>query len=275
MMAGIGVRKIEVNPVKAAMAAGQATVGGWSTFCSPVVAEAMAPLGFDWVCVDVQHSPVSWDTTVNCFRAIQLGGGVPMARIPWNESVWIQRTLDAGAMGLIIPMINNEADAVRAVSNMRYSPGGQRSYGGSRLRPYVDGDWKAWSDANMLCVVMIETVEAVQNAEAILAVPGVDACFIGPVDLALSMGIPISAVGPGTEHEAMIQAVLAAGRKVGTPVGKHCNDGAEVKMRIGQGFQFLACANDVRFMTKQAQDELAIVGAERKAGGSLKKGELY
>lgn len=274
-MAGIGVKKIENNPVKAAMAAGRATVGGWVTFCSPVVAEAMAPLGFDWISIDVQHSPVAWDTTVNCFRAIQLGGSVPVARIPWNEPVWIQRTLDAGAMGLIIPMINTEADAVAAVANMRYSPAGQRSYGGSRLRPYVDGDWKAWSDANMLCVVMIETVEAVRNAEAILAVPGVDACFIGPVDLALSMGISLSDIGPGTEHEALIQAVLAAGKKVGTPVGKHCNDGAEVRMRIAQGFQFLACANDVRFMTKQAQDELAVVGAERQAGAGLKKGELY
>jgi len=274
-MSGIGSRKIESNPVKAQMAAGQATVGGWITFCSPVVAEAMAPLGFDWIALDIQHSPISWDTTVNCFRAIQLGGGVPMARIPWNEPVWIQRTLDAGAMGLIIPMINTEADAVAAVSNMRYSPRGQRSYGGSRLRPYVDGDWKTWSDANMLCVVMIETVEAVKNAEAILAVDGVDACFIGPVDLALSMGISPSEVGPGSEHEALLQEVLKAGRKVGTPVGKHCDNGAEVKMRIEQGFQFLACANDARFMTRQAQDELAVVGTARRAGASLKKGELY
>ena len=119
-MAGIGINKIKENPVKAMMAAGQAAVGGWITFCSPVVAEAMAQIGWDWIAVDVQHSPVSWDTTVNCFRAIQLGGGVPMARIPWNETVWIQRTLDAGAMGLIIPMINTRADAVQAVSNMRY-----------------------------------------------------------------------------------------------------------------------------------------------------------
>lgn len=274
-MAGIGMKKITENPVKAMMAAGQAAVGGWITFCSPVVAEVMAQIGWDWIAVDVQHSPVGWDTIVNCFRAIQLGGGVPMARIPWNETVWIQRTLDAGAMGLIIPMINTRADAVQAVSNMRYSTRGQRSYGGSRLRPYVDADWRTWSDANMLCVVMIETVEAAQNAEEILSVDGVDACFIGPVDLALSMGITLDQIGPGTEHEALMQQVLAAGRKVGTPVGKHCNDGAEVKQRIAQGFQFLALANDVRFMTKQAQDELAIVGADRTAGKGLKKGELY
>lgn len=271
-MPGIGITKIEHNPVKAALAAGQATVGGWLTFCSPVVAEAMAPLGFDWIAVDIQHSPVGWETTVNCFRAIQLAGGVPLARVPWNDPVWMQRTLDAGAMGLIIPMVNTAADAARAVSNMRYSPAGQRSYGGSRLRPYVDGDWKAWSDANMLCVVMIETVEAVRNAKAILSVKGVDACFIGPVDLALSMGISPAEVGPGTAHEALIQEVLAAGLQVGTPVGKHCNDGAEVKMRIAQGFQFLACANDARFMTKQAQDELAAVGSERRAGRGLKRG---
>ncbi|NLV74006.1 MAG: 2-dehydro-3-deoxyglucarate aldolase [Chloroflexi bacterium] len=273
-MPGIGFTRIGRNPVKEALISGDATIGGWITFSSAVVAEAMAPLGFDWLAVDIQHSPVGWDTTVSCFRAIQLGGGVPMARIPWNDPVWMQRTLDAGAMGLIIPMINCEADAVKAVANMHYSPAGERSYGGSRLRPYVQGDWKSWSDANMLCVVMIETVEAAQHSDEILSVPGVDACFIGPVDLALSMGIRLDQMGPGTEHEALIQHVLQVGQKVGTPVGKHCNDGAEVRQRIAEGFQFLACASDARFMTKQAQDELAAAGVERRKTGS-KKGELY
>lgn len=274
-MPGIGINKISVNPVKQMMAEGLATVGGWITFASPTAAEAMAQIGLDWVAVDSQHSQVGFETTVECFRAIQLGGSVPMARIPWNETVWIQRTLDAGALGLIIPMINSVADAEQAVANMRYATRGQRSFGGSRLRAYATGDYRTWADENQLCIVMIETIEAARNAEQILAVPGVDGCFIGPVDLALSMGISPNDTGPGTEHEAVMQSVLAAGRKVGTPVGKHCFSGQEVQQRIEEGFQFLALCSDVRFMVKQAEDELRVVKTERKAGASSKSGSLY
>ncbi len=251
-MGGIGINKIAQNPVKYKLHHGQPAVGTWLSLCSPVAAELMASVGWDWLVVDAEHSPVGFETMVNCFRAAQLGGAAPMARVPWNDTVWIQRTLDAGAFGLVVPMINSRADAEQAVANFRYATVGQRSYGGSRVSAYVQGDYRQWAQDNITVIVMIETIEAVERAEEILSVPGVDACFIGPSDLALSMGVALSDVGPGTPHEEAIQRVLRAGKKVGTAVGKHCFDPGEVNLRLEQGFQFLALNADARFMMKEA-----------------------
>jgi len=247
---------LQENPVRLKLAQGEPAVGGWVTFCSPEAAESLATVGFDWVSVDAEHSPVGFETLTNCFRAIQLAGSVPMARVPWNDTVWIQRTLDAGAMGLIIPMVNSADDAARAVSNARYATRGQRSSGGSRLRPYVQERWEDWSDRNILCIPMVETITAVEHVEEILSVEGVGACFVGPRDLGLSMGVADDDTGPGTEHEAAIMRVLEVGRSLGVPVGKHCFDAQEVRLRIKQGWQFLALASDVRFMQAAAQAAL-------------------
>ena len=102
-MGGIGITKIVQNPVVQKLHGGQPAIGSWLSLCSPVAAEIMAHVGFDWLVVDAEHSPVGFETMVNCFRAIQLGGAVPMARVPWNDTIWIQRTLDAGALGLWCP----------------------------------------------------------------------------------------------------------------------------------------------------------------------------
>jgi 4-hydroxy-2-oxoheptanedioate aldolase len=274
---GIGINKIERNPVKVKLHSGLPAVGSWLALCSPVAAEMMASVGWDWLVVDAEHSPVGFDTMVNCFRAIQLGGAAPMARVPWNDTVWIQRTLDAGALGLVVPMVNSAADAQAAVANMKYATLGQRSYGGSRVSAYVAGDYYHWAQDNITVIVMIETVEAVERVEEILAVEGVDACFIGPSDLALSMGVGLNDIGPGTPHEEAIQRVLQAGKKVGTAVGKHCADADEVNLRIAQGFQFLALASDSRFMMKEAaaQFKTLTLGEKGAASAVEGKGRLY
>jgi 4-hydroxy-2-oxoheptanedioate aldolase len=184
-----------------------------------------------------------------------------MARVPWNDTIWMQRTLDAGALGLVIPMVNTVADAVHAVANCQYATRGIRSFTSGRTAPYVDavGEYTDWANANVAVIPMIETVEAVKNAEDILAVEGVDGCFIGPRDLGLSMGITPREMGPGTEHEAMMLSVLAAGKKVGTAVGKHCSSAQEVNERIAQGFQFLALASDQAFMMAEAKAQFVQV----------------
>jgi 4-hydroxy-2-oxoheptanedioate aldolase len=208
---------------------------------------------------------------VNCFRAIQLGGAAPMARVPWNDTVWIQRTLDAGALGLVVPMVNNAKDAAGVVANMKYATRGQRSSGGSRVSGYIEGNYVKWANDQIAVIVMIETAEAVENAEEILATDGVDGCFIGPNDLALSLGVDPSETGPGTVHEAAIQRVLAAGKKVGTAVGKHCFTVEDINARIAQGFQFVALNSDMRFMMSQAQREFAQIkfdGTPAPAGES-------
>lgn len=254
-MNGFTRTMLTTNPVTDKLRNGQPAIGSWLTLCSPVAAEAMAHVGWDWLVVDAEHSPVGFDTMVNCFRAAQLGGAIPMARVPWNDTVWIQRTLDAGALGLVVPMVNSAEDAKAVVSNMRYATKGQRSFGGSRVAPYIDGDYRTWADENLAIIVMIETIQAVEQAEAILGVEGVVGCFIGPNDLALSMGLTQKDMGPGTEHEAAMMQVLAAAKKTGKAAGKHCFSAAEVSMRIGQGFQFLALASDAAFMAKAALAE--------------------
>jgi 4-hydroxy-2-oxoheptanedioate aldolase len=256
-MGGIGVNRFATNPVTDKLRAGQPAVGSWLSLCSPAAAESMARVGWDWLVVDVEHSPVGFETMVNCFRAVQLGGAVPMARVPWNDTIWIQRTLDAGALGLVVPMVNSVADAEKVVSNMKYATRGQRSWGGSRVAAYVDGDYRTWTDENLAIMVMIETMQAVENAEAILSVEGVVGCFIGPADLALSM--EAAETGPGTEHEAAMMEVLRAAKRAGKAAGKHCGSGAEVSMRIAQGFQFLALSSDAGFLGKAAREEFGAV----------------
>lgn len=275
-MSGMGVSKIKTNPVTDKLRGGQPCVGTWLTLCSPVAAESIAQVGWDWLVVDAEHSPVGFETMVNCFRAAQLGGAAPMARVPWNDTVWIQRTLDAGALGLVVPMVNTEADARHVVSNMRYATKGQRSFGGSRVAAYIEGDYRTWADEHLAVIVMIETVQAVENVEAIMAVDGVVGCFIGPNDLALSMGLSQKEIG-GEAHEAAMMEVLAACKKTGKAAGKHCFSGAEVTMRIGQGFQFLALMSDGALMAKAARAEFAAIDFTGAAAAEAKdaRGTLY
>ncbi len=276
-MSSFGRSTITTNPVTDKLRSGQPAVGSWLTLCSPVAAESMAQVGWDWLVVDVEHSPVGFETMVHCFRAIQLGGAVPLARVPCNDTVWIQRTLDAGALGLVVPMVNSVQDAQSAVANMRYATKGQRSYGTSRVAPYINGDYRTWADQHLAVIVMIETIQAVEQAESILAVDGVVGCFIGPNDLALSMGLTQKDMGPGTEHEAAMLHVLDAAKGTGKAAGKHCFSAAEVSTRIGQGFQFLALASDGVFLNKAAQAEFGAIdftGAS-KASDQKVSGQLY
>lgn len=279
-MNGLGLTKFKTNPVTDKLRGGQPAVGTWLSLCSPVATESIAQVGWDWMVVDAEHSPVGFETMVNCFRAAQLGGAAPMARVPWNDTVWIQRTLDAGALGLVVPMVNTAADAEAVVANMRYATKGQRSFGGSRVAAYIEGDYRTWADENLAVIVMIETIQAVKNAEAILGTEGVVGCFIGPNDLALSMGLGPRDTGPGTEHEAAMQDVLAAAKKTGKAAGKHCFNAPEVSQRIQEGFQFLALASDAAFLGLAAREAYAQVdfsGATASADKALAeaKGTLY
>ena len=276
-MASMGISKIKSNPVTDKLRSGQPSVGTWLSLCSPAAAEMMAHIGFDWLVVDVEHSPVGFETMVNCFRAAQLGGAAPMARVPWNETIWIQRTLDAGALGLVVPMVNTAEDAKSVVSNMKYATKGQRSFGGSRVAAYVDDDYRTWTEDNLAIIVMIETIQAVENAEAILGTEGVVGCFIGPNDLALSMGLSPRDTGPGTAHEDAIMAVLAAAKKTGKAAGKHCFNAPEITLRINQGFQYLALSSDAGFLGKAAREDFNSIDFSGASAGSAKdaKGSLY
>ena len=251
-MSALGITRISRNPVKYNLSHGLPSVGTWISTCSPVVAESLATVGWEWLLVDVQHSLASFDTMVECLRATQLGGAVPFVRVPWLDPIWIQRSLDAGALGILVPMVNSADDAATVVSHTKYGPRGVRSFMRGRIAPYLEGDYRQWADDNIAVTVMIETVEAVHNAEAILSVEGIDCGFVGPSDLALSMGA--TKTGPGSEHEAMIQSVLATAKKLGKAVGIKCNN-EETQQRLDEGFQFIGVASDLMFLMKESANQ--------------------
>ncbi|MBI2202131.1 MAG: 2-dehydro-3-deoxyglucarate aldolase, partial [Armatimonadetes bacterium] len=197
------------NIVKARLKAGKASVGTWLSLCSNIAAEYMAQLGWEWLVVDTEHSPIGFEKTIACFQAICTTNTIPLARVAWNEPVLIKRLLDGGALGLVIPMVNTEEEARRAVAAMKFPPEGIRSIGGGRCTVYGD-DYFDTINNEMVVIVQAEHIQAVENIEAILSVEGVDGCFIGPNDLAGSMGIRYGRGGQHPEFEAAIQKVLAA-----------------------------------------------------------------
>lgn len=250
---------MKINTAKQKLAAGQPAIGTWLSLCSPVAAEYMAHMPWDWLVVDTEHSPIGFEATLHCFQAICTTDVIPMARVAWNDPQLIKRLLDAGAMGLVIPMVNSAEEAQRAVAAMKYPPEGTRSLGGGRATVYGD-DYMTAANDQMLCVVQIEHIDAVRRAEEILSVKGVDACFIGPNDLAGSMGLKPDMLVRDPRHEAAVQQVLAAAKKVGKPAGIHVATAEHANMRLEQGFRFIALASEANFMRMGANQSLQAIG---------------
>lgn len=255
------------NTAKQLLKAGRPAVGVWINWPSVVAAEALASLGWDWLNVDTEHGAIDLETLQNLFIAIGSTPTIPMCRVPWNDPKEIKRVLDAGALGIVVPMVCSAEDAEKAVKAAKYPPEGIRSSGGGRWRYWAGPNYAEEANDEILVVVMIEHVDAVRNAEEILSVKGVDACFIGPNDLAWSMSTPHGKARGSAEHAALIDEVLRVAKKVGVPAGIHCSSPEEVVQRIDQGFQFLACQNDSAFLMKSATDAHRLIWAHREAIG--------
>jgi 4-hydroxy-2-oxoheptanedioate aldolase len=239
------------NTVKEKLVAGKPSVGTWLSLASPISAEYMAHSGFDWLVVDTEHSPIGFETTVQCFQAICTTDTIPMARVAWNDSMLMKRLLDAGAMGLVVPMVNSAEEAEKAVKSMKYPPEGFRSLGGGRASIY-GSDYMSWANDEIAVIVQIEHIDAVNKADEILSVKGVDACFIGPNDLAGSMGLKPDIHCRHPEHEKAVMQVLETAKKVGKPAGIHCVTVEAVNRRIDQGFQFIAMSSDAGLLRESA-----------------------
>ena len=239
------------NTVKEKLVAGKPSVGTWLSLASPISAEYMAHAGFDWLVVDTEHSPIGFETTVQCFQAICTTDTIPMARVAWNDPMLMKRLLDAGAMGLVVPMVNSAEEAEKAVKSMKYPPEGFRSLGGGRAGLY-GSDYMSWANDEIAVIVQIEHIDAVNRADEILSVKGVDACFIGPNDLAGSMGLKPDIHCRHPEHEKAVMRVLETAKKVGKPAGIHCVTVEAVNRRIDQGFQFIAMSSDAGLLRESA-----------------------
>ena len=244
------------NPVKAALKAGQPQVGTWLSLGSMYASRVLARVGFPWLTVDMEHSPIGIEQAANLFGAIAEAGCVPLARVPRGTHENIKRVLDAGAWGIVVPMVNTVEEARVAIAAAKYPPVGNRSIGGGLHALNFDataGDYYKRANDEILVVLQTESPLGVQNAEAIYSLPGVDAIFVGPNDLTFNMKTPDGVDPTPDQLEAMLQRVLAAGKKVGTPVGLHVQTIDDVKKRIEQGWQFLAIGSELRFMTGEAQ----------------------
>jgi 4-hydroxy-2-oxoheptanedioate aldolase len=227
--------------------AGEPTLGAWCTIPSSWTAEVAARSGHDWVCVDTQHGLIGYDVMLPMLQAITAGGAPSFVRVQWNEPGTIMKALDAGAGGVIVPMVNSPEEARSVVGACRYPPEGFRSMGPTRART-LGGDWRL-----PICVVMIETVEAVNRADEILAVPGVDAVFVGPNDLAVSAGLDSSYDGRHPEHRRLIEAVAKSAKAHGVVAGIMCGSAEVAAQWHRAGYQMLALESDTRLLTAASE----------------------
>lgn len=242
------------NRVKQAWAEGRAVVNGWLAIPSAFSAEMFAQAGWDSVTVDMQHGVQDYQSCIACFQGMQPHGVTPMVRVPWNEPGIIGKVLDAGAYGVICPMVNTPQQAAAMVSSAKYPPEGTRSNGPIRAGLYGEGGaYQDTANREILVIPMIETKEAVENIDAILDVPGIDGIYIGPSDLGLSYGMKPKLDREEPEILRIYETLLAACAKRKIMPGLHNGTGAYAHRMIGMGFKLVTIANDVGLMVNAAR----------------------
>lgn len=268
---------MRVNHARRRLEAGEPSIGTWLSLPSPEAAEFLGRLPFDWLTIDSEHSAVDIRTMAQMFAGIAAGGTAPMVRLPWNTPENFKRALDAGAWGVVVPMVNSREEAERAVEATRYHPLGRRSVGGGRHALSFDTGGKTYYDNandNILLVLQIEHIEGVENVDEIFSVPGIDACFIGPNDLAASMGL-----GLGVSLESDIPEVVDAIRTVreaanrhGIAPGIHCSGPEGINQRLAEGFRYCAMASELRFMLSGLTEGLNQVNWSPSERGTIDTG---
>src|SRR5437870_7342537 len=232
--------EMKPNQVKRALKAGQPAVGTWLSLGSITAARFMARAGFAWLTVDIEHSLVDWETATHMFATIADAGGTPLARVPANRHDHIKRVLDNGAYGIVVPMVNSREEALAAVAAAKYPPIGNRSVGGSvHALNFATSASEYYAHANdeVLVVLQCEHIQAVRDAAAIFSVPGIDAIFVGPNDLAASMRGEDGLAPSGEETRRVLMQILATCSKHAVPAGIHCLAAEEALKRIDEGWQ--------------------------------------
>ncbi len=269
---------MRTNHVRQRLEAGEPSVGCWLSLPSPEAAEYVSHLGFDWLVVDTEHNPIDIRTLATMFAVMSGSGTAPMVRIPWNTPEHFKRVLDAGAWGIVVPMVNSREEAEAAVRATRYHPLGERSVGGGRHALSFDtapAEYYRRANDEVLLVVQIEHIRGVESAEDILSVPGVDACFIGPNDLAASMGLGLGVALEGEDPRVVeaIEHVRKTCDRHGVAPGIHCSGAEAVNARLREGFRYCAMSSELKYMVAGLTAGLASLdwspaGAARAATGS-------
>jgi 4-hydroxy-2-oxoheptanedioate aldolase len=253
------------NLIRSRWAKGEAVVNGWLAIPSAFSAETMAHAGWDSLTLDMQHGVIDYQSAAGMLAAISTTSTMPIVRVPWLDPGIIMKMLDAGAFGIICPMVNNAADAETLVGAMRYPPRGSRSFGPIRALLYAGPDYAKEANSSVIPFAMIETRQALDNLDEILAVEGLDAIYVGPADLSLALGCT-----PRFDQDepAVVEAIDLIVRKAkehGVVAGIHNGTPEYALKMVEKGFQLVTIASDARLMAAGAQAVVARMRSGRPA----------
>lgn len=264
------------NHLKTLWSEGRPALNGWLSIANSFSAEIVAAQGYDSVCIDLQHGIIDYQAAVGMLQAMRASGVVPLARVPWLDPAAIMKVLDAGAYGVVCPMINTAADAAALVSYVRYPPHGTRSFGPSRASLSTGDNYGAEADAMILAFAMIETAEAFANLRDIVRTPGLDGVYIGPADLTLGLTGKAHRIGFDREEPEMIEAIqriLAEAKQAGIRAALHCGSPAYAARAIGWGFDLVTLPNDARLLAAAAAASVAATRAALADGVPVRLGD--
>jgi len=256
---------MRANNLKKLWGEGRKTINAWCGIPAAFSAESMAHQGFDSVTVDMQHGIVDYQTMVTMLQAISTTEVVPMVRVPWREPGIIMKSLDAGAYGVICPMVNTREQAQELVSYCNYAPKGSRSFGPVRALIYGGADYPSHANDEVLAIAMIETREALDNLDSILSVEGLDGIYVGPADLAISLGKKPGFDPTDEVVVGAIETIIKGANRHGVRAGIHCGAPAYAKKMMEIGFDFATLLSDQRMMTMKAAEVVSEM-RERPAG---------
>lgn len=245
------------NTLKTTWKNGETAINGWLHIPSSWSAEVMAHQGFDSLTVDLQHGLVDYQAAVPMFQAIATTDVLPLARVPWNEPAIIMKLLDAGAYGIICPMINTRTECEEFVGACRYHPDGYRSLGPTRARFYAGMDYAEHANDQILAIAMVETAEALENLEDIVSTPGLDGVYVGPGDLGLTLGMKARVDNTEPEFLQIMDDIIAMCRKYNVVTSIYTSDPAYARLMVERGVQFITLMADTYMLGKMAQQTIA------------------
>jgi 4-hydroxy-2-oxoheptanedioate aldolase len=264
---------LKPNPVKRALRAGQPQVGTWLSLGSVVAARFLARVGFPWLTVDMEHTHTDIQTAAMMFGAIADAGCVPLCRVPASRHEYIKSVLDCGAMGIVVPMVMDAAEARAIVAAAKYPPLGNRSVGGGLHAVNFGATAESYflnADREVLVIIQTEHIAAVEIADAIYSVPGIDAIFVGPNDLAASLRKPDGTPPSKQLMEDTLTRIREASARNKVPCGLHVYSTAEAQRRIDEGWQLIAVGSELKFMLEGASVIVKQLNPERTAGEMAK-----
>ena len=244
------------NRLRAIWKSGGAAVNGWLAIPNGFSAETMAHQGWDTLTVDLQHGVVEYAGMVTMLQAISTTPTVPLVRVPWLEPGIVMKSLDAGAYGVICPMVNGPDDAAKLVAWTHYAPRGTRSYGPVRALLYGGADYPEHANDTIVVFAMIETAKALDNLDAILSVEGLDAVYVGPSDLSLALGCKPSFDDVEPKVAQAIDHIVARAKAHGVVAGIHNGAAEGALARIQKGYQFVTISSDARLIAAGSQQIL-------------------